>query len=105
MKVLEVGFGWGRATVPPAKMDAESFGIDISSSFTSLPKRYAKNKGCYLNLVVACAEVLPFREKTFDAVHSWFVVQHMSKENAGKTRTRASLEGSQTGGGVSCSVA
>lgn len=85
MKVLEVGCGWGRATVVPAKLEAESFGIDISSSFASLAKSYAKKKGCYLNLVVACAESLPFREKIFDAVHSWFVLQHMSKENAGKT--------------------
>jgi len=82
MKVLEVGCGWGRATIGPAKEGAESFGVDISASSISLAKRYAQNKKCYVNLVVACAELLPFKEETFEAVHSWFVLQHMSKHNA-----------------------
>lgn len=85
MKVLEVGCGWGRATVAPAEAGAESFGIDISPSFASLAKKRAKSKGCLVYLVVASSEALPFKENTFDAVHSWFVLQHMSKGAAAKT--------------------
>jgi 2-polyprenyl-3-methyl-5-hydroxy-6-metoxy-1,4-benzoquinol methylase len=74
-KILEVGCGWGRATIPLSNMGADSYGIDFSEEMLRLAK--ANSKHVSVNLIAASAESLPFRNAAFDNVHSWFVLQHL----------------------------
>lgn len=74
-RILDVGCGWGRATIPLSNMGADSHGIDFSEEMLRLAK--ANSIHVPVNLIAASAESLPFRNAAFDSVHSWFVLQHL----------------------------
>jgi len=83
---LEVGCNWGRWCIAGARLGYQTVGIDPSLKSIRAAKRVAKQLGIEASYVVADGRYLPFRDRTFDQVFSYSVLQHLSKEN-----TRATL--------------
>lgn len=66
-KVLETSIGTG-ANLPYLPKDADYYGVDISSKMLKICQRNNKKWGYKLQLVLANAEELPFKDESFDSV-------------------------------------
>jgi SAM-dependent methyltransferase/uncharacterized protein YbaR (Trm112 family) len=82
-KFLDIGCNWGRWCVSAARKGYEAVGIDPSLGAIMAARRVSKRLGVNANYVVGDARFLPFKEKVFDSVFSYSVIQHFSRENAG----------------------
>jgi SAM-dependent methyltransferase len=78
---LEVGCNWGRWCIAAARRGYRPIGIDPSLKSIRAANRVARQLGIHANYVVADGRYLPFRDRSFDQVFSYSVLQHLSKEN------------------------
>lgn len=74
-KILDVGAGTGRMTLPMAAAGAEVTALDVSEAMLKVLSRKAKGKT--ITTVVGEAESLPFPDETFDVVVAAFLVVHL----------------------------
>lgn len=79
---LEVGCNWGRWCVAAARLGYRVVGIDPSLKSIRAANRVARQLGIDAAFAVADGRYLPFRDRSFDRIFSYSVVQHLSKENA-----------------------
>jgi SAM-dependent methyltransferase len=80
--LLDVGCNWGRWSIAAARLGYKPIGIDPSLGAVLAAKRVATQLGLDLRFVVGDARSLPFRSGSFDAVFSYSVIQHFSKDDA-----------------------
>lgn len=80
-RFLDLGCNWGRWTIAAARKGYEAVGIDPSLGSIMAARRVAKQLKLSSRYLVADARFLPFKESSFDAVFSYSVLQHFSKEN------------------------
>jgi SAM-dependent methyltransferase len=78
---LEVGCSWGRWCIAAARLGYRPIGIDPSLKSIRAANRVARQLGIRARYVVADGRYLPFRDRSFDQVFSYSVLQHLSKEN------------------------
>jgi SAM-dependent methyltransferase/uncharacterized protein YbaR (Trm112 family) len=78
---LEVGCNWGRWCVAAARQGYHPIGIDPSLKSIRAANRVAQQLGIDAFYLVADGRFLPFRDKSFDQIFSYSVLQHLSKEN------------------------
>ena len=71
-KVLDVGAGTGRLSLPLANRGASVTALDVS------PKMLELIKNTNIQTVVGDAESLPFADNTFDIVTAAFLIVHLS---------------------------
>ena len=79
---LEVGSNWGRWCVAAARRGYAPTGIDPSLKGVQAARRVAEQLGVDAEYVVGDARRLPFPDASFDAVFSYSVFQHFSKQDA-----------------------
>ena len=65
-KVLDLGCGTGRTTIPLHEMGFKVVGIDIVPAMIKSAKRIAKAQGLKINYQVGDATRLKFKDNTFD---------------------------------------
>ncbi len=74
-KILDVGCGTGRYSIPLAKKGAEVHGIDISEGMLEVAKR--KSKGLNIKYQLADMRNIPYKDETFDKVVSSLAIDHV----------------------------
>ncbi len=79
---LDVGCNWGRWCVAATRAGHKAVGIDPSLGAVMAARRVSRQLGLDIKYVVGDARWLPFAGKRFDVVHSYSVVQHLSKADA-----------------------
>ncbi len=72
-KVLDVGAGTGRLSLPLANRGASVTALDVSRKMLELLKK----KNSKIITVVGDAESLPFKNETFDIVAAAFLIVHL----------------------------
>ncbi len=72
-KVLDVGAGTGRLSLPMANRDAHVTALDVSPKMLELVKR----KNSKIQIIVGDAESLPFEDNSFDIVTAAFLIVHL----------------------------
>jgi len=75
-RVLEVGVGAGTDHIQFGRAGALVTGIDFTSAATDLTKKRFEIEELESRLCQADAEILPFRDGSFDFVYSWGVIHH-----------------------------
>lgn len=86
-RLLDIGCNWGRWSIAAAKKGYKPVGLDPSLDAVLAARRVSKQLNVETDFVVGDARFLPFADNTFEAVFSYGVFQHFSKEN-----TRTSLD-------------
>ena len=74
-KILDVGAGTGRVSLPLALAGAQVVALDVSEKILEILKR--KNKK--IQTVIGEAESLPFEDASFDIVASAFLIVHLKE--------------------------
>jgi SAM-dependent methyltransferase/uncharacterized protein YbaR (Trm112 family) len=77
---LDLGSNWGRWCIAAARKGYAAVGIDPSLGAIMAARRVAKQMELPIRYIVGDARFLPFRDSTFDVVHSYSVLQHLKKE-------------------------
>lgn len=72
-KILDVGAGTGRLSLPLAHRGAQVTALDVSPKMLDLIKR----KNSKIKTIVADAENLPFEKEVFDMVTAAFLIVHL----------------------------
>ena len=85
--LLDVGCSWGRWSIAAAKLGYYPIGIDPSLGAVLAAKRLSARLGLPFAGVVGDARFLPFKPGVFGAAHSYSVLQHFSKPDAGLALT------------------
>ena len=80
--LLDVGCNWGRWSVAAAGKGYRVIGIDPSLGAIMAATRVAKQLGLEMDFAVADARHLPLRDRSMDAVFSYSVLQHFSRQDA-----------------------
>jgi len=83
-KLLDVGCGNCRNTVIFAKHDFDCYGIDFSKEMIKYAEKFCKQNNVKVNLRVANATTLPFKDESFDYVICTAVLHHLSTEQERK---------------------
>lgn len=81
-RMLDLGCSWGRWCISAARQGYRVTGIDPSLGALLAAKRVAKQFSVSCEFVCGDARCLPFADKSFDVVHSYSVLQHLSDEDA-----------------------
>lgn len=81
-RLLDVGCNWGRWCVAAGRLGYAPVGIDVNLEAVLAARRVLRSCSVEGDLVVADARYLPFRAATFQAVFSYSVLQHFSKDDA-----------------------
>ncbi len=88
--VLDLGCGTGRHLLYLAKRGYLATGMDLSVSGLELADSHLRKNGINcVTLVKGDMRKLPFRDKTFDAVVSCWVIHHSTLKDFGKTLREA----------------
>ena len=82
-QLLDLGCSWGRWTLAAAKGGFEVVGLDPSLGALIAARRVSGSLGIRARYVCGDARFLPFRDKSFDAVFSFSVLQHLSETDVG----------------------
>jgi SAM-dependent methyltransferase/uncharacterized protein YbaR (Trm112 family) len=85
--LLDVGCSWGRWTLAASQRGYHSVGIDPSLGAVMAARRVAMQTGATTHYVVGDARHLPFGDGRFDAVYSYSVLQHLSRDDAASAVT------------------
>lgn len=80
--LLDVGCGWGRWTFAAQRLGYAAVGVDLSCTLVLAARRAARQLGSPVRFVIGDARRLPFRTASFQAAHSYSVVQHFSLDDA-----------------------
>lgn len=75
--VLELGCGNGKSCLSLSRQKISVVGLDISPSAVALCRLASEEE---IPLLVADARLLPFRDRSFDAVCAFHLVGHLSEE-------------------------
>jgi len=75
-KILDVGAGTGRVSVPLAKAGALVTAVDVSEAMFEILK-IKRLKDCKIETVVGDGESLPFEDGAFDIVVAAFFIVHL----------------------------
>ena len=67
-KLLDVGCGYGRLTVPLAVEGYRVSGVDIADNFLRAAKRYAKEESAIVSFRKGDMRDLPYAESSFDGI-------------------------------------
>lgn len=88
-RLLDLGCSWGRWCVAAAQAGYDVVGLDPSLGAVAAARRVATDLSVDVKYVVGDARCLPFRTSTFDVVHSYSVLQHFPKADAGRAFSEA----------------
>ncbi|MER7930160.1 class I SAM-dependent methyltransferase [Streptomyces sp. NPDC096057] len=80
-KVLDIGCGTGRFTVPMAEKGADVSGLDISRPMLDVASRKLAERGLNADLREGDMAHLPFPDATFDTVTSMLALMHVPLED------------------------
>ncbi|HEY8979653.1 MAG TPA: class I SAM-dependent methyltransferase [Streptomyces sp.] len=80
-KVLDIGCGTGRFTVPMAEKGAEVSGLDISQPMLDVASRKLAERGLNADLREGDMAHLPFPDSSFDTVTSMLALMHVPLED------------------------
>lgn len=83
-RLLDVGCSWGRWSIAGARKGYRVTGIDPSLGALLAARRLAIAYGLDIQFVCADARYLPFADGSFDAAHSYSVLQHFALEDAAR---------------------
>ena len=78
LSVLDIGCGGGLLTEPLCRMGAEVTGIDASAENIAVASRHAEEQGLTIDYRHCTAESLAASGRTFDAVVTMEVVEHVA---------------------------
>jgi len=77
-KILDLACGYGRLTIPLAKLGYNIEGIDLAPNFIKDAKAQAKKKNLKINFKVGNMLDLPYRNEFFDAIFCiWSSFNHL----------------------------
>lgn len=76
-KVLELGCGFGEASVYLAKKGAEVTASDLSGGMLELAEKTAESHGVKIKTVKCSADQLPFSDHSFDIIYAANVFHHV----------------------------
>jgi ubiquinone/menaquinone biosynthesis C-methylase UbiE len=80
-KILDVGCGYGRFTIPLAKLGYNIQGIDITPTLIKKAKQDAKKEKVNINFKVGDMKKLPYKENSFNKIICmWSVFIELSKK-------------------------
>jgi ubiquinone/menaquinone biosynthesis C-methylase UbiE len=79
-RILDIGCGNGRNSLPFAKKGFKCYGIDFSKAMIKEAGKFAKRNGMKINLKVADQGKLPFKDGTFDYCISNAALHHIETE-------------------------
>jgi SAM-dependent methyltransferase len=88
-RLLDIGCNWGRWSVAAARLGYRPVGIDPSLGAVFAARRVSRQLGLTADFVVGDARFLPFPDGFFDAVFSYSVIQHFSKDDARRSLAEA----------------
>lgn len=80
-KVLDIGCGTGRFTVPMAEKGADVSGLDISRPMLDVASRKLADRGLTADLREGDMAHLPFPDASFDTVTSMLALMHVPLED------------------------
>jgi SAM-dependent methyltransferase len=83
--LLDLGCNWGRWTVAATRRGYRAVGIDPSLPAIQAAYDVADQLGIEADFIVGDARFLPFADGTFDAMFSYSVLQHFSKDDVRQT--------------------
>lgn len=83
-RLLDVGCSWGRWTLAAHAAGYDAVGIDPSLGAVLAARRVAAQAGVPARYLVGDARYLPFAAGTFDTAYSYSVIQHFSRDDAGR---------------------
>ncbi|MDE2579348.1 MAG: methyltransferase domain-containing protein [Hyphomicrobiales bacterium] len=83
--LLDIGCNWGRWSVSAARKGWRAIGIDPSLGAIMAARRAFGREGLNMAFVCGDARCLPFRDRSFDMVFSYSVIQHFSRADAAET--------------------
>lgn len=83
--LLDIGCNWGRWSIAAYRKGYTVTGLDPSLGALAAGKRVCAALSAKVDFVCGDARFLPFENKSFDAVFSYSVLQHMSRENVALT--------------------
>ena len=81
-RLLDIGCSWGRWSIAAASKGYQPVGLDPSLGAVLAAKRLSARLGAPFLGVVGDARYIPFKPEVFDAVYSYSVLQHFSKQDA-----------------------
>lgn len=81
-RFLDIGCGWGRWCISAARQGYAVVGIDPSLEAIRAGRRVARQLGLPISYLVADGRYLPFRDRSFDVIFSYSVLQHFDKQDA-----------------------
>ena len=79
-RLLEIGCGTGPLLVAASQRFQQVVGIDIAFRWLVVGKKRLAEAGLDLPLICACAEALPFPERSFDCVVADSVIEHTTSQ-------------------------
>ncbi len=82
--LLDIGCSWGRWTIAAARLGYDAVGIDPSLGAVMAARRVARSMNLRAHFVVGDARYLPFADGAFATAFSYSVLQHFSREDAGR---------------------
>jgi SAM-dependent methyltransferase/uncharacterized protein YbaR (Trm112 family) len=80
-RLLDLGCSWGRWSIAAARKGYDPVGLDPSLGAVLAAQRLSVRLGVPFVGVVGDARYLPFKAEVFDAVYSYSVLQHFSKQD------------------------
>lgn len=81
-RILEVGAGTGRDSLPLIERGAQIFQLDYSEPALNIMKRIADENQIHVNIVGGDTFCLPFRDETFDVVFHQGLLEHFRPAQA-----------------------
>jgi ubiquinone/menaquinone biosynthesis C-methylase UbiE/uncharacterized protein YbaR (Trm112 family) len=83
--LLDIGCNWGRWCIAASRLNYRPIGLDPSLGAVMAARRVANQLGAEARFVVGDARFLPFAAGTMDAVFSYSVLQHLSRQDVSQT--------------------